>query len=35
MSIWLAVPLAAGLVAALVAVIKRRASGVTSLHIDH
>jgi hypothetical protein len=35
MSIWLAVPLAAGVVGALVAVVKRRESRVTSLHIDH
>jgi hypothetical protein len=35
MSIWLTVPLAAGVVGALVAVIRRRTSGVTSLHIDH
>jgi hypothetical protein len=35
MSIWLTVPLAAGVIGTLVAVIKRRASSVTSLHIDH
>ena len=35
MSIWLAMPLAVGIIGILVAVIKRRASSVTTLHIDH
>jgi hypothetical protein len=35
MSLWLTIPLAAGLIAVLVALIKRRSSNVTALHIDH
>jgi hypothetical protein len=34
MSLWLTIPLGVGIVAVLIAVIKRRASSVTSLHID-
>jgi hypothetical protein len=35
MSLWLLVPLGIGILAVLIAVIKRRASNVTSLRIDH
>jgi len=35
MSIWIAIPLAVGIIGVLVAVMKRRTSGVTSLRIDH
>jgi len=35
MSLWLTIPLGVGIMTILIAVIKRRASGVTSLHIDH
>jgi hypothetical protein len=34
MSIWFTIPLAVGILAVIIAVIKRRASGVTELHID-
>jgi len=33
MSLWLTIPLGVAIVAVVVAVIKRRASGVTTLHI--
>ena len=35
MSLWLTIPLAVAVVALVVAVIKRRTSRVTTLHIDH
>jgi hypothetical protein len=35
MSIWLAIPLAVGIIAVLITVITRRTSGVTTLHIGH
>jgi hypothetical protein len=35
MSLWSAIPLGVAIIAALVAVIKRRSSRVTTLHIDH
>jgi hypothetical protein len=35
MSIWLAIPLAVGIIGVLIVVIARRTSGVTELHIDH
>lgn len=35
MSIWLTIPLAVAIIGAVVAVIKRRTSRVTTLHIDH
>jgi hypothetical protein len=34
MSVWLTIPLGIGLIALIVAVIQRRASSVTGLHID-
>ena len=34
MSVWLTIPLGLGIIAVIVAVIKRRASSVTGLHID-
>jgi hypothetical protein len=34
MSIWFTIPLAVGILAVIIVVIKRRASGVTKLHID-
>jgi len=35
MSMWIAIPLAVGIIGAIVAVMKRRTSGVTSLRIHH
>jgi hypothetical protein len=35
MSLWLVIPLGIGIVAILIAVIKRRGSSVTELRIDH
>jgi len=35
MSLWFTIPLGVGIIAVLIAVIKRRTSGVTMLHIDH
>ena len=35
MSLWLTIPFALGIIAALIAVIKSRSSNVTALHIDH
>jgi hypothetical protein len=35
MSLWLTIPLGVGIIAGIIAVIKRRASSVTTLHIDH
>jgi hypothetical protein len=35
MSIWLVIPLVAGIIGVLVAVFKGRTSGGTGLHIDH
>jgi len=35
MALWLTIPIGVGIIAVLIAVIKRHASGVTSLHIDH
>jgi hypothetical protein len=35
MSLWLTILLGVGIIAAFVTVIKRRASGVTTLRIDH
>jgi hypothetical protein len=35
MALWLTIPLGAGIIAVLIAVVKRRASNVTTLHIDH
>jgi len=35
MSVWFAIPLGVGIIAVLIAVIRRRASNVTKLHIDH
>jgi hypothetical protein len=35
MSLWLTIPVGIGIFTGLIAVIKRHASGVTSLHIDH
>jgi hypothetical protein len=35
MSLWLTILLGVGILAAIIAVIKRRASGVTTLRIDH
>ena len=34
MSLWLTIPLGVTIIAVLIAVIKRRTSGVTMLHID-
>lgn len=31
---WLAIPISVGIIAVVIAVIKRRASSVTTLHID-
>ena len=35
MSLWLTIPVGVAIVSALIAVIARRRSGVTALHIDH
>jgi hypothetical protein len=35
MSLWLTIPLGVGIIAVIIAVIKRRASNVVGLHIDH
>jgi hypothetical protein len=35
MSLWLTILLGVGILAVIIAVIKRRASSVTKLHIDH
>jgi len=35
MSLWLTIPLGGGIIAAIIAVIKRHSSSVTTLHIDH
>ena len=35
MSLWLAIPLGVAIVAVVVAVIERRTSRVTTVHIDH
>ena len=35
MSLWLTVLLGVGIIAVLIAVLRRRASSVTILHIDH
>jgi hypothetical protein len=35
MPLWLTVSLGIGIIAAIIAVIKRRTSDVTTLHIDH
>ena len=35
MALWLTIPIGVGIIAVLIGVIKRHASGVTSLHIDH
>jgi hypothetical protein len=35
MSLWLAIPLGVGIVLVLIAVVRRRSSGVTTLHIEH
>ena len=34
MSVWLTIPLGLGIIAVIIGVIKRRASGVTELRID-
>jgi len=35
MSLWFTIPLGVGIIAAIIAVIKRRGSSVTTLRIDH
>lgn len=35
MSLWLAIPLGAGIIAVLLTLIRRRSSSDTTLHIDH
>jgi hypothetical protein len=35
MSLWFAIPLGVGILAVLIAVVTRRRSGVTTLHIKH
>jgi hypothetical protein len=35
MSFWLTIPLGVGIIAVIIALIKRRGSSVTGLHIDH
>jgi hypothetical protein len=35
MSVWLTILLGVGIIAVLIAVLKRRSSSVTTLHIDH
>jgi hypothetical protein len=35
MSLWVEILVGVGIIAVLIAVLKRRASGVTALHIDH
>jgi hypothetical protein len=35
MALWLTIALGVGIIAVLITVIKRRRSGVTTLHIDH
>ncbi len=35
MSLWLAIPFGAAIIAVLINMIRRRASGGTTLHIDH
>jgi hypothetical protein len=35
MSLWLTIPLGVAIISVIVAVIKRRTSRVTTLHIDH
>lgn len=35
MSVWFTIPLGLGIIVVIIAVIKRRASRVTGLHIDH
>ena len=35
MSLWSTIPLGVGIIGVVIAVVKRRTSGVATLHIDH